>query len=1102
MLILLIQAFDTDKKGGLRAKTNMKNLFESIFHKHGELDVRFMERSYDQLGDLVVDWEHDQLHHTAEDHCLKFDHLDMIIIDGDLQVLPWEPQAMQLVSLVHMAKFTNKPVLGIGFGAFATVYSLATKGARFNILNGPGGEIIDKLSRFQRYSVGTGAFPSGWLDKETGDVYTFHKKDMAWHPVCNLGIHSIDLKDESILDNEQTLPKTFVLKEDFKTIAPSQQMTITKKSDGSVLHFTPKLLQHPYLRNLPTVQNSFNIKVFHEWRLNRDGSLPPGENLLVLAEGKTGPLIIARDRILVMAMRYDHGPETENPNIVTIISNFIGGFLEAFRNAPTGKIEKSLYDFLFGDINRDGEYDTAHHRQSMAPPLARHPIPTKWNLPNGPIKTDPPVMDMFFRSPKTALDFDFTVLIAKRRSSNVGKKPKQAIQNPTAARQKRLEAALAKIGYLDQHRAIEKAMADAKKADPYGLSMPETNRDMLAGIVMNESSITSRRHRNVQYQQFYESIFPRGPPLPLENRFVNTASAFSSSLSSSSPPAGGNQAMAGISLLSEASATRVPFSGQPVIRQRSPSPFLGKGSEDLVTEHDEGGGLGRDSAATGYDDDDEFDGSDGRNRRPFRVQYEELPSELRGYSQAFIDAHRGSLLVPNSRSNPLGAGSIVSWPQAQTESSTARHKVPTIANWVDVYKISGAGNPLLQQPTSDTVPNSARSCASPSSRKATAGSVSPRPAMAATPPATARSSNTARGTAQHRQHRPAETPSCSPRTAEGILTAKVQSFLPTSHPASIRVGFVEEHVVQPRQSLQHSSMMSSAVSSSTSAASAMVSSAKGSPHKGMLAGSSMSSSLSVPYNAASLRGTPSKPPYAGRSAYRDSRHMAHQQQQELFHKHHPLYHSLDSYDDDSDEEEIDPDQVVDGVVQLVPQSAPPPASAIPFYQPPETDQDKEFRAHHLPGVLRLTSRERSLSPGQRAQTATQAQKADGNAATRALYHKPYSNYRRIAKKNERLDTARQQTYEGTYVTGEYRSEEEQHRREQMENKTKFLAGEFQTRFSQESTAMPLRQEGQVRPHGPYPDPPDFAVPPQTKAYDWIYMKDLHLKDELLAGQWK
>ena len=282
----------------------------------------------------------------------------------------------------------------------------------------------------------------------------------------------------------------------------------------------------------------------------------------------------------------------------------------------------------------------------------------------------------------------------------------------------------------------------------------------------------------------------------------------------------------------------------------------------------------------------------------------------------------------------------------------------------------------------------------------------------------------------------------------------------------------------------------------------MVSSAKGSPHKGVLAGSSMSSSLSVPYNAASLRGTPSKPPYAGRSAYRESRHMAHQQQQELFHKHHPLYHSLDSYDDDSDEEEIDPDQVVDGVVQLVPQSAPPPASAIPFYQPPETDQDKEFRAHHLPGVVRLTSRERSLSPGQRAQTATQAQKADGNAATRALYHKPYSNYRRLAKKNERLDTARQQTYEGTYVTGEYRSEEEQHRREQMENKTKFLAGEFQTRFSQESTAMPLRQEGLVRPHGPYPDPPDFAVPPQTKAYDWIYMKDLHLKNELLAGQWK
>ena len=55
------------------------------------------------------------------------------------------------------------------------------------MLNGPLGEPIEKLSMYPRYSVGTAAHPSGWLDHVTGDVYSFDPESSYWRPLCNIG---------------------------------------------------------------------------------------------------------------------------------------------------------------------------------------------------------------------------------------------------------------------------------------------------------------------------------------------------------------------------------------------------------------------------------------------------------------------------------------------------------------------------------------------------------------------------------------------------------------------------------------------------------------------------------------------------------------------------------------------------------------------------------------------------------------------------------------------------------------------------------------------------------------------------------------------------
>ena len=48
---------------------------------------------------------------------------------------------MQLVTLLHMAITAKKPVLAVGFGAFIYIYSLATQGGKYHMLNG--NEVVD-----------------------------------------------------------------------------------------------------------------------------------------------------------------------------------------------------------------------------------------------------------------------------------------------------------------------------------------------------------------------------------------------------------------------------------------------------------------------------------------------------------------------------------------------------------------------------------------------------------------------------------------------------------------------------------------------------------------------------------------------------------------------------------------------------------------------------------------------------------------------------------------------------------------------------------------------------------------------------------------------
>ncbi len=189
MQILLIDGYDQNSKKGRELFNSFHRTLISSLIDTGKGENELIIRKIDELSDYVCDWEHDLLNEKSKEICQKIDKLDIICIGGDMRISPWEPHFTKVITIIHTANFCNKPILAVGSGSFACIYASATKGTRFHILNGPNGESLDKLPYFPRYSVGSGVYPSAWLDSETGDLYSYEAYSRVWKPICNIGVH-------------------------------------------------------------------------------------------------------------------------------------------------------------------------------------------------------------------------------------------------------------------------------------------------------------------------------------------------------------------------------------------------------------------------------------------------------------------------------------------------------------------------------------------------------------------------------------------------------------------------------------------------------------------------------------------------------------------------------------------------------------------------------------------------------------------------------------------------------------------------------------------------------------------------------------------------
>lgn len=430
----------------------------------------------------------------------------MIFIAGDMKILPWEPIATQLVTLIHMANRTMKPVFSCGSGAFASIYATCTRGNRFYILNGPMGDSIEELCKFPHFSPGNGAaYPSGWLDSDTGDIYSYDINTRSWLPTCNLGMFRIPSHGAPSTSRLRVEKK---FGRDDHLLAPSQNPTAVEENEQTAI-IRNKHLNHVLLSNLPS--QAFVSTMLPNWYINGDGALPTGSGLYSLADSTKGSVLLAQDNKLLFA-----GDITQNNSFsiaATIMKNYVDHIINCITNKA--RIDQSLFKYLFGDGEQGGSYETSHI-DPMLRALASKPVKTRIKKEDGPIKVETPLISMFFRDKISLEKIDYHALTAPIVKTTIGKRTVNVVREPYMSRHKRMDILLKSTGNCDPSTFNVCAQAHAESGqEDDELSLDEKKvvediKDRFGGLIMNTSNIKERRKVFVDYSQ--------KPPRPASTR--------------------------------------------------------------------------------------------------------------------------------------------------------------------------------------------------------------------------------------------------------------------------------------------------------------------------------------------------------------------------------------------------------------------------------------------------------------------------------------------------------------------------------------------------------------------------------------------------------
>jgi hypothetical protein len=499
----------------------------------GSYDI--VVRRLNALYDYVLDWEYDRLDDVGRAICRRFDRLSLIVVVGDMKILPWDFCSTQLITLLWMAEMSKKPTLCCGGGTFAAMYAAAGQGSKFHVVNTPHGDSLEKLANFQRYAKFGGQFPGVWLENETGDLYCYGTQYQAWMPVCNIGMNRLAMRGFPSSTKYRQPAKHYATENHtLRAIVVPEPMGDTEY----IAHVRSKLSNHFALRN--TKGASFVCSVVPDWCINLEGGLPCN-GLAVLADSERGPIILVRNLSLYIAAIV--GIEKSHAALRLIVKTYIEHIVSTVAGQTDGNLGDSIFAFLFGPNGTGGgQYDSIKHRKIYAPPLSQAHIRTL--IINGPKRIDTPVVSMFLvpapteevkvktaggDGPKIQSKLEFSMvtdMYSPRERGGTSQSeshdgdggggiggngnlllppssppprqppiPAVSVREPHKNRKKRLAKFLSSVGHKSMLRLNIAAAKEAERLDPYKLDtgIADSARDMFSGLRMDTSSVYSRR---------------------------------------------------------------------------------------------------------------------------------------------------------------------------------------------------------------------------------------------------------------------------------------------------------------------------------------------------------------------------------------------------------------------------------------------------------------------------------------------------------------------------------------------------------------------------------------------------------------------------------
>ena len=463
------------------------SVFMNMVRKTLKRDADIVERAVTDIADFVIDWEYETLEEHSKSIMKHFDKLELVFVIGDRDLVPWDPKCHLLVILLHMCNYVEKPVLSVGSGALHSMYSLCTQGARFDFINGPRGEKLNRLPTYSSYSIGTPPYPCGWLENETGDVYSYDPDHKAWRPVCNVGMNRLPMSGRP--REKDTLPPEKKFGSDKRLLVEQEKVEVVKKDGDIMVNLRNSATRHYSFRGIEKAK--FVLSNSEEWNLNFDGALPAHDDLMVLADGPNGPAVVAYKKNLLLTCDVNRGKSYYT--LQAIFYNFVKEMLGKVGAVKEETDERALLTHkVFGSGRVDEELwqPTPPENRKVAPTLAATMVSTK--LSQGPTL----VQSRFgieqtrterMMSPRTAAQannvirvagtadgFDYEALTSPRIHKSMGKKVPVAKKKSHRVRRKRLDIFLAAQGHPEMQAVNKKAykLAEKHRKDPEVFGSP------------------------------------------------------------------------------------------------------------------------------------------------------------------------------------------------------------------------------------------------------------------------------------------------------------------------------------------------------------------------------------------------------------------------------------------------------------------------------------------------------------------------------------------------------------------------------------------------------------------------------------------------------